>query len=123
MDTISSSVTEESVTALVDRFYERVRADGRLGPIFSAAISDWDQHLQIMRDFWSAALLRTGRYRGCMMSPHFRLPIASEDFDRWLMLFRPSARETLPSEQAEQAIVFAEAVTQMLRQGMAPHTS
>ena len=119
MDTITSSVTEESITALVDRFYDRVRADDRLGPIFSAAITDWDQHLQIMRDFWSGALLRTERYRGCVMSPHFRLPIASEDFERFLTLFRPSARETLPAEQAEQAIAIAEAVTKILRQGMA----
>ena len=114
-----AAVTEEKIHALVDRFYERVRADDRLEPIFAAAIADWDQHLQIMRDFWSTALLRSGRYRGCMMSPHFGLPIASEDFDRWLDLFRPTARETLPAAEAEQAIVFAEAVTQMLRQGMA----
>ena len=96
-----------------------MRADDRLGPIFATEISDWDQHLKIMRDFWSAALLRTGRYRGCVMSPHFRLPIGSEDFDRWLALFRPSAREALPAMEAEQAIEFAEAVTQMLRNGIA----
>ena len=112
-------VTEEQIRVLVDRFYDRVRADDRLEPIFAAAIVDWDQHLQIMRDFWSTVLTQSGRYRGCMMSPHFGLPIAVEDFDRWLELFRPTARESLPAAEAEQAIVFAEAVTQMLRQGMA----
>ena len=119
MDASTATITEEHIGALVDRFYERVRADDRLEPIFAAAVADWDEHLRIMRDFWSTALLQSGRYRGCMMSPHFGLPIAGEDFDRWLALFRPTARETLPESDAEKAIVFAEAVTEMLRQGMA----
>ena len=119
MDAVATTITEEHIAALVDRFYARVRADDRLEPIFAAAIADWDEHLRIMRDFWSTALLRSGRYRGCMMSPHFGLSIAAADFDRWLDLFRPTARETLPTSDAEKAIVFAEAVTEMLRQGMA----
>jgi hemoglobin len=119
MDAMIPATSEQDIAALVDRFYERVRADDRLGPIFDAAITDWDQHLQIMRDFWSGALLRTTRYRGCMMSPHFRLPIAAEDFERWLTLFRPSARETLPAAQADMAVSLAEGVTDMLRQSMA----
>ncbi len=121
MDTIAPSVTEDDVTALVARFYELVRADDRLGPIFDAAIADWDEHLQIMRDFWSAVLLRTTRYRGCVMSPHFRMPIRPTDFDRWLELFRPSARETLSPAGADQAIAIAEALTERMRQMMTAH--
>lgn len=112
-------VTEDMIAALVDKFYEQVRADDRLGPIFNAAIADWDHHLQMMRDFWSGALLRTSRYRGCVMSPHFGLPIAAADFERWLALFGPVATEVLPAEAAEQAILVGQMVTKMLRQGMA----
>ena len=118
MDTITAPVTEEIVTALVDNFYREVRADDRLGPIFDAAIADWDQHLQIMRDFWSSVLLGTERYRGCVMSPHFRLPIAGADFDCWLALFRPVAQVVLPPEAALKAITIGERVTAMLHQGM-----
>lgn len=123
MTETADSVGEKSIAALIDRFYGRVQADDRLGPIFAAAISDWDQHLEIMRDFWSAVLLRTGRYRGCVMSAHFRLSIASEDFERWLVLFRSSARETLPVDQAEHAITFAEALTHILREGRSSSSS
>src|SRR5690242_13484976 len=100
MDTGVIPVDEAGIEDLVTRFYDRVRADERLGPIFAAAISDWDQHLQVMRDFWSAVLLRTSRYNGCVMSPHFGLKIVGDDFDRWLALFRPSAQEALPPEAA-----------------------
>ncbi len=113
------SVTEDDVARLVDRFYDRVRADARLGPLFDAAIADWDHHLQVMRDFWSAVLLRTQRYQGCVMSPHFGMPIAAGDFDLWLGLFRPAARETLPPDAADRAILIGEAVSERLRQAFA----
>ena len=113
---VTDAVSEEAVADLVTRFYDRLRADERLGPIFAAAIHDWDQHLQVMRDFWSTVLRRTDRYGGCVMSPHFGLALESGDFERWLDSFRPSARETLPSEAAARAIVVAEAVSERLRQ-------
>ncbi len=119
MSSIAGNITEKEIATLVDRFYDGIRADERLGPLFDAAIEDWDQHLQIMRDFWSAALLRTSRYHGCVMSAHFRLPIAAEDFDRWLLLFRPAAAETLTPAAAEEALTIAEGITMMLRQSMA----
>ena len=120
MDTSQSSaagnaVGEEAVADLVTRFYERVRADERLGPMFAAVVHDWDRHLQVMRDFWSAVLRRTNRYSGCIMSPHFGLEIAGGDFERWLALFRPSARETLPADAAARAIIVTEAVSDRLR--------
>jgi len=115
MDASALPVSEKTVAELVDRFYERIRADARLGPMFIEAIPDWDGHLKIMRDFWSAVLLRTSRYGGCVMSPHFSLPIEAGDFDRWLKLFRPSVAETLPPEAAERALAVAEGVTARLR--------
>jgi len=120
MDTSESSaagnaVSEEAVADLVARFYGRIQVDERLGPLFAAAVPDWDQHLQVMRDFWSAVLRRTARYSGCVMSPHFGLPIECSDFDLWLALFRPSAQEALPPGAAAHAIVVAEAVSDRLR--------
>jgi len=116
MDASALPVSEQTVAELVDRFYDRIRADRRLGPLFTAAIPDWDGHLKIMRDFWSAVLLRTTRYSGCVMSPHFRLPVEAGDFDRWLELFRTSVAETLPADAAARALAVAEGVTARLRQ-------
>ena len=118
METAIAEADEVAVTRLVDRFYDRIRAEPRLGPIFENAIHDWDQHLQVMRDFWSRALLGTERYNGCVMSPHFGLPIESVDLDRFLELFRPTAESTLPRDTAQRAIQVAEAVTQNLRRAV-----
>lgn len=115
MDTIISDTTEDSVTRLVERFYDRVRADDRLGPIFTSAVSDWDAHMTVMRDFWSAVLLDTERYRGCVMSSHFDVPLTQADLDRFLELFGPTATETLPPYAAKRAIAAAESITQGLR--------
>jgi hemoglobin len=116
---VDTSVSEDTITHLVDRFYDRVRADDRLGPLFNSAIANWDEHLQIMRDFWSAVLLRTGRYQGCVMSPHFRMGLAADDFDRWLVLFEAAVAETLPHDAAEHAMAVAHGVSDRLRRAFA----
>jgi len=115
LDTIAFNAAEESVAQLVEQFYDRIRADERLGSIFNAAVSDWDVHMKVMRDFWSAVLLGTDRYHGCVMSSHFGLPLVASDLDRFLELFRPTANETLPPDLATRAIAAAESVTQGLR--------
>jgi hemoglobin len=115
LDAILSEMSETAVAQLVDSFYARVRADDRLAPIFESAVTDWDAHMKVMRDFWSAVLLGTERYRGCVMSSHFSVPLTAADLDRFLALFRPTAAETLPPQGAQRAIAAAESVTQGLR--------
>ena len=83
------SCTEDEVRNLVYSFYAKVRCDEVLGPVFNAHISDWDQHLGKMTDFWSAILRGTARYHGTPMPKHAVLPELSGDlFQRWLSLFR-----------------------------------
>jgi hemoglobin len=80
--------SEDEVTALVTRFYARVRDDEVLGPIFARHVADWDRHLPKMVDFWSSALRRTARYRGTPMPVHTALPgLDAALFGRWLHLF------------------------------------
>ena len=118
MDAALPDVTEDAIARFVSEFYDRIRADGRLGPIFTGSISDWDAHLRAMRDFWSAVLLGTERYRGCVMSPHFGLPMVASDLDRFMTLFSPTAEETLPADAAKRAIAAAESVTKSLRRAV-----
>ena len=114
MDTVLQAADEDAIARLVDRFYEQVRADDRLAPIFDRAVKDWDAHMQVMRDFWSAALVGTDRYSGCVMSAHFGLPMGAADLDRFLELFRPTADATLPPAAADRAIGIAQAIIQNL---------
>ncbi len=70
-------------------FYARIRQDEVLGPIFNGLITDWDQHLAKLVDFWSAILRRTARFSGAPMPKHAALPgLSLELFERWLGLFQ-----------------------------------
>lgn len=107
LNTPAYSVTEEQISELVDRFYDRVRADALLGPIFDQAIGDsWALHLAKMKAFWSSVMLASRTYKGNPMMAHLALPrLGREHFERWLELWR----ETTPQICAEPAAsVFVE---------------
>jgi len=93
-------VGEDDIRRLVHTFYGRVRQDDLIGPIFEAEVPDWERHLANLCDFWSSLVLRTGRYQGRPLRPHFRLGLAEAHFDRWLDLFERTALEFLPPRAA-----------------------
>ena len=84
---------EPMIGLLVRTFYERARQDDVIGPVFAAAVEDWEDHIAKITDFWSSVMLRTGRYGGRPMRPHLILPLEGRHFDRWLDLFEATARE------------------------------
>jgi len=86
-------IDDASIRLLVRTFYARARADVLIGPIFNAAVQDWDEHIDKISDFWSSIMLRSGRYNGRPMRPHLMLPLRGEHFDRWLQLFEETARD------------------------------
>ncbi|MCW4456355.1 group III truncated hemoglobin [Flavobacterium sp. MXW15] len=86
--------SEQEVTALVHRFYARVREDELLGPVFGARVHDWDAHLAQLVDFWSAMLRGTRRFRGAPMPKHMAMDELNAGlFERWLQLFRQTTAE------------------------------
>ena len=90
-------MTEELLSILVDQFYAKVREDEVLGPIFNGAIADWPEHLEKLGAFWSSVMLTSGRYKGSPIASHLKHSgaIRPAMFDRWLQLWRQTARETL----------------------------
>jgi hemoglobin len=116
------AIDEAMIGDLVQAFYGRVRADERLGPIFAAAVHDWDEHLAKLCDFWSSVVLMTGRYKGTPMVTHAALPgLAGMHFDHWLDLFRATARDRCPPAAAALFIDRAERIAQSLELGIAMH--
>src|SRR5215211_6744670 len=100
----TAALTEDDIAAVVDAFYAKVRADPLLGPVFGRAIADdaWPQHLEIIGDFWSSVMLKSGRYQRNPFSAHRRIEgIRSEMFDRWLALFRETCDELLTPDSGE----------------------
>lgn len=99
-----TGLDEDILRNLVHRFYDRVRADAVLGPVFAPRIADWTPHLERMVAFWSSIALMTGRYHGAPMPAHATLPVTRTHFDRWLALFRATAEEVCPPAGAALVI-------------------
>jgi hemoglobin len=114
------TIDEEAIRALVHGFYARVREDDAIGPIFNDVIGDnWDAHLAKLCDFWSSVMLQTGRFNGRPMAAHLRIKaIRPEHFERWLMLFRQTARETCSPDVAGLFIDRAENIARSFQLGM-----
>lgn len=114
-----TGIDEAMVRKLVYLFYDRVREDEMLAPVFNARISNWDKHLHQMCDFWSSVVLMSGRYHGQPMQKHAPLPVGGVHFDRWLDLFRASAHDVCPPLAADYFIVRAERIAESLELGIA----
>ena len=95
-----TGITEAMIERLVRAFYDKVRTDPMLAPVFDARIRDWEPHLQQMCAFWSSVALMSGRYHGTPMVKHVPLPVDAAHFDRWLDLFEQTAREVCPPPAA-----------------------
>ena len=110
--------TEAEITQLVYGFYDNVRRDEVLGPIFERHIKNWDTHLPTMVDFWSSALRGTARFRGSPMPKHAALPdLSLELFQRWLGLFRETTAALPNQALAEKANDLAKRIAQSLWYG------
>ena len=99
---------EAELARLVHHFYTVARTDPLLGPVFESRVSDWDKHLAAMRDFWSAAVYRTGRYRGRPLEVHKRIEeLSAAHFARWLVLWEQSVARTVSSVAREPLVAMA----------------
>jgi hemoglobin len=92
--------TDESIAFLVHAFYEKVRRDPQLKPIFNQAIGgEWAAHMAKMADFWSAAMRISRRYNGDMLAAHRQLDgLSPARFERWLELFEQTIAEYFTTE-------------------------
>ena len=77
----------EDIQLFVDEFYNKVREDDLIGPVFAGVITDWQPHLDKMYAFWNAVLFGAVGFKGNPFAKHAPLPIAPEHFGRWLELF------------------------------------
>jgi hemoglobin len=100
------------IRLLVDTFYEKVRNDDLLSPVFNEIIKDnWEHHLEKMYRFWQTQLLEEHTYQGNPLALHINLPISKKHFERWIMLFRQTLEELFIGEKATLADVKATQIT------------
>lgn len=112
--------THAQLRTLIDAFYERVRADERLGPIFAAHVSDWDAHSERLTDFWSSLMLGSGRYKGNPFAMHqpFAGDLDVALFERWLELWALTTAEQFPEDLAAEFQRKARRVAESLKAGL-----
>jgi hemoglobin len=110
-------VSEDGIRQLVDAFYDKVRLDAELAPIFLRAIpGDWEPHLTRMYAFWSSAMLTTGRYKGNPVVKHLVIPgIQPHLFERWLALFNETCGELFDDGVSEEFRAKAARITESLK--------
>lgn len=114
-----TGIDEAMIARLVDGFYDRVRADPLIGPVFNDRIRDWAPHLEQMRLFWSSVALMSGVYHGRPMPKHLPLPVDARHFDRWLELFEATAHDLCPPAAADHFIERARRIAESLELGIA----
>lgn len=97
-------ITLQDIKQLVNSFYEKVRKDDLLSPIFNKVIGDrWPAHLEKMYRFWQTILLEEHTYFGSPFLPHAKLPVAHEHFERWIKLFYDNIDEQFTGDKAIEA--------------------
>lgn len=94
----------DDIKLLVDSFYDKVRENELLGPIFNNVIQDrWPEHLKKMYTFWETVLLENHTYFGSPFPPHAKLPVDKAHFDEWMRLFTQTVDEYFEGEIADEA--------------------
>lgn len=100
--------TRDDIILLVDQFYNKVRTNPIIGPIFTeVAQLDFSTHLPVMYSFWASQLLGEQSYNGNPMIPHLKLgkltPMGEVQFTEWLRLFTETVDEFFLGTKADEA--------------------
>lgn len=127
--TEAAQVDEAGLNRLIPLFYDRVRDDALLGPVFDGAVDDWPHHLRTLTAFWSSVMLTSGRYKGNPVRTHLahRAAITPDMFDRWLAIWAETTNAHLPQAAAAALQAKAARIAESLQLAMffkldpAPH--
>ena len=92
--------------------------DPEIGPVFNAAVRDWNAHKRLLTSFWSTIALRANTYRGNPLAAHRPLPIHAEHFNRWIALWRETCAQELDDAHATQMVGYAERIGHSLRHAL-----
>ncbi len=103
--------TREDVYLLVSTFYDKIKKDSFIGPIFIGTIptEEWDDHLEKLTDFWETNLFFVKKFKGNPMQAHkkvdqqFDYGISQKHFGRWLELWFGTIDDLFVGKKANEA--------------------
>ena len=94
----------DDIKLMVNIFYQRIKQDIVLGPIFEEKIQDrWPVHLEKMYRFWQTILLEEHTYNGSPFPPHAQMAIDESHFVIWLKIFTTTVDDLFNGNVAEDA--------------------
>jgi hemoglobin len=105
--------TRTDIELLITLFYEKVRRDPLLSPVFLHV--DWEHHTPVIVNFWTSLLLGDMSYQGNPFQKHIGLPIQQQHFEQWLMLFTQTLEENFTGEKAIEARDRAHSIADMFK--------
>jgi hemoglobin len=112
--------SRQEIEILVNEFYNKVRLNETLVPIFEQELHDkWDAHMEKMYRFWETVLLNVHTYSGSPFPPHAKLPIDQQHFDTWLQLFQQTLDENFSGPKADEAMWRAQKMAEMFEHKLA----
>lgn len=115
--------TRADIELLVNRFYEKVADDEKIGFFFNdVAKVNWQKHLPKMYSFWETLLFGQISYKGNPMAMHFpineKVAIVKEHFAHWIKLWTETVEENFTGEMAETAIYKATNIANLMSHKM-----
>ena len=119
-DALACGIDDAFISHLVEQFYEAIRVDAMLGPVFKAIIFDWPQHLARMKDFWASIMLESGRFNGNPMRKHIAIGgLDAAHFERWKAVWDATLTRIAPNEQvADRFLSAAQRIGESLLTGI-----
>ena len=108
---MKSIENRKDVNNLVCLFYDKIKTDDLLGPIFNYHIAPeaWEDHLEKLTDFWESNLFGVRKFKGRPGQKHIIVDreqnntISVKHFEQWLALWFRTVDELYAGELAERA--------------------
>lgn len=112
--------TRKDIDTLVKVFYDKLLQDDLLKPIFEKMVlSNLEEHLKTIADFWDSILLDANNYRGNVTEKHFEVdkqfPLSKTEFDRWLQYWNATIDGLFVGEKAEMAKFRAQSIADIMQ--------
>ena len=119
--------SQANIDIFVDSFYEKIRADTQLAPLFfDVAQIDLAVHLPHIKHYWYKLLLGDTRYQRHTMNIHRQLHAQRElqpaDFQKWLCLFVETVDGSFSGERAERAKAVATSIAKNMETALSSKT-
>ena len=99
--------TRDDLFLLVERFYEKVRMDEEIGPVFNQIITDWPAHLDKITDFWNQHIFGVQSYKGNPIEVHNQVDatmhhqITAHNFGTWLFYWIQTLDELYEGDKVD----------------------